>query len=765
MTSPTQIAAPLARALEAKGYTDLTEVQSAVLQLDDPLRDLLVSAQTGSGKTVAFGLAIAPSILGEEEVFGFAAEPLGLVIAPTRELALQVQRELIWLYGDAKGRIASCVGGMDPRSERKALERGCHIVVGTPGRLRDHIERGALDMTRLRAVVLDEADEMLDFGFKEDLEFILGEAPAERRTLLFSATVSPAIAKLAADYQDDALRISTVSEREQHVDIEYQALIVAPQQRDNAIINTLRFHDAERAIVFCSTRDAVNRLTSKLGNRGFSTVMLSGELTQSERSHALQAMRDGRARVCVATDVAARGIDLPGLELVIHADLPGKSETLLHRSGRTGRAGQKGICALIVPANRRGKAIGLLRGAKVQADWIAPPSLEAVLEKDRARIFADPTLTAEYDEETLSDAKALLETYSAEQVAAAFLKRASDDLPAPEEIDVNVQQKKHEPRDLKEIRDNFEDGVWFSLNTGRKHRAEPRWLLPLVCRVGDITKREVGAIRIGDAESRVEISGKVAEDFLARVEAAGGGEKNIRISRVPDDAPPLERSPGHRSQFREDRPRREKPRYDDAGSDVSGASRGFDDAEAPKRTYKKDRAERPDRPEKSERYGKSDRYKKSDRFEKKGRYEKKDRHGDKAFEPRDRKPRHGEDAREDTRPPRRERSERSDDRRDTRDFKSKGKSFGKGDRDRKSEGDWKSDRKPYDKSSGKPAGKPGGKSGPKSGFKSSGKPGPKRESAPRADDRPKRRTPTGNPPPDVRGPSLRRKSRKPTPGK
>src|SRR5690606_11310635 len=247
--------------------------------------------------------------------------PLALLIAPTRELALQVQRELDWLYAETGARTASCVGGMDARAERRALERGAHIVVGTPGRLRDHITRGGLDMSAMRAVVLDEADEMLDLGFREDLEFILDSAPEDRRTLLFSATVPPAIAKLAKSYQRNAVRISTAAEREQHVDIEYRALTVAPSDRENAIINVLRYYDARNALVFCSTRAAVNHLTARFNNRGFQVVALSGELSQNERTHALQAMRDGRAKVCIATDVAARGIDLPNLDLVVHADL------------------------------------------------------------------------------------------------------------------------------------------------------------------------------------------------------------------------------------------------------------------------------------------------------------------------------------------------------------------------------------------------------------------------------------------------------------
>ena len=292
----------------------MTPVQEAVLAPELKDADVLVSAQTGSGKTVAFGMAFAPTLLGEAERFAKADAPLALVVAPTRELALQVKRELEWLYEMTGASVASCVGGMDMRSERRALSRGAHIVVGTPGRLRDHIERHSLDMSALRAVVLDEADEMLDLGFREDLEFILGAAPDERRTLMFSATVPRSIATLAKRYQRDAVRVATAAEQKQHLDIEYRALVVAGSDRENAIINVLRYFEAKNALVFCATRATVNHLTSRFNNRGFSVVALSGELSQNERSHALQAMRDGRARVCIATDVAARGIDLPDLE-------------------------------------------------------------------------------------------------------------------------------------------------------------------------------------------------------------------------------------------------------------------------------------------------------------------------------------------------------------------------------------------------------------------------------------------------------------------
>ncbi|MGC2398085.1 MAG: DEAD/DEAH box helicase, partial [Rhodomicrobium sp.] len=311
-----------AEALAKQGYTTLTEVQRAVLAPDIGEADLLVSAQTGSGKTVAFGLAMASTLLGEEDRFSASSDPLAVVVAPTRELAVQVRLELEWVYAPAGARMAACVGGMDMRQERRALANGAHIVVGTPGRLRDHITRGSLDMSSVRALVLDEADEMLDLGFREDLEFILKAAPPERRTLLFSATVPKTIETLAKRFQKNAIRISTNKGARQHADIDYRAISVASRERENAVINVLRYFEASSALVFCATREGVKHLASRLGNRGFGVVALSGELSQHERTRALQAMRDGRAQVCVATDVASRGIDLPNLDLVIHADLP-----------------------------------------------------------------------------------------------------------------------------------------------------------------------------------------------------------------------------------------------------------------------------------------------------------------------------------------------------------------------------------------------------------------------------------------------------------
>ncbi|UWQ12995.1 DEAD/DEAH box helicase [Aliiroseovarius sp. M344] len=515
-------------ALAERGYETLTQVQTAVSTPELEGADLLVSAQTGSGKTVGFGLAIAPVLLGDDDQFGPAQSPLGLVIAPTRELALQVKRELNWLFAKTGAVLASCVGGMDMRDERRALARGAHIVVATPGRLRDHVMRGSIDLSALRSVVLDEADEMLDLGFREDLEFILDETPADRQTLLFSATVPKSIASLAARYQKNAERVTTVAEKSQHSDIEYRAMSVAPRDGENAIINVLRYYEAPNALIFCNTRAMVSRLATRLSNRGFSVVSLSGELTQNERTNALQSMRDGRARICVATDVAARGIDLPKLDLVIHAELPNNHETLLHRSGRTGRAGRKGVSTLIVPPSSRNKAERLLRFAKLTAVWAPAPSAEEVQAEDQKRILADEVWTQEPTANEAAMAKELVEKFTPAQLATAYLQLYHTAHTAPEELSAaNAKPEKREP---------FGASVWFTLAKGRDQGADPRHLLPMLCKAGNITRADIGAIRLQDDKSFFEVKAAKVDGFLQAIGSGMSIEKFAveRLETAPD---------------------------------------------------------------------------------------------------------------------------------------------------------------------------------------------------------------------------------------
>jgi ATP-dependent RNA helicase DeaD len=591
----------LSRALAERDYNTPTPVQKAVVEPDAEGRDLLVSAQTGSGKTIAFGLAMAETLMEGAEAFGPAGNPLALIIAPTRELALQVQRELSWLYHYAGARIVSCVGGMDPGTERRELSRGAHIVVGTPGRLRDHLERRALNVSSLKCAVLDEADEMLDMGFREDLQFILETTPETRRTLLFSATLPKAIVTMATHYQKDAFRIAARGETSGHADIEYRAIRIAGNKIERAVVNLLRFIDPPGALVFCNTRNAVRHMEAQLNERGFACVALSGELSQSERNHALQALRDGRARVCVATDVAARGIDLPGLALVIHADLPNDAEVMQHRSGRTGRAGKKGVSVLLVPPSRRRKAEEMLGRARVNAVWGNAPSAAEIRKVDQERLLQNPLLVEPGSEDDLAMADELLKAHSPQALAAAFVKQYRAGLPAPEDIEEDTYQRDHKPKDHKARSDKPRDyatredrgpraehaprehkpredrsrterqyapthergaapgamanGVWFRLNVGRERNADPKWLLPEICRQGEVTKKDVGAIRIFEMETLFQVDANIAPKFTILVsERKKGG---VRISPALDQSG---ESTARSREAGEDKPREHKPR-------------------------------------------------------------------------------------------------------------------------------------------------------------------------------------------------------------
>jgi ATP-dependent RNA helicase DeaD len=587
----------LDRALAARGYVEPTPVQLAVVEADQnperPGADMLVSAQTGSGKTVAFGLALASSLLGQAERFDAASQPLALVIAPTRELAMQISREFEWLYADTGARIVQCVGGMSVRAEQQQLSRGAHIVIGTPGRLCDHLTRGFLDLSSLKVAVLDEADEMLDLGFREELETLLDATNAEtRRTLLFSATIARGIAMLAKNYQRDAIRIDTTSATEPHGDIDYRAMRVSPGDTERAVVNVLRYFEAGGALVFCATREAVRHLHASLRERGFHAVGLSGEMNQRERNDALQSLRDGHARVCVATDVAARGLDLPDLGLVIHADLPTNKATLLHRSGRTGRAGRKGTSVLLVTHTRRRRTEMVLQSANIDATWSGPPTAAEIRAKDRQRLLEHPALQATIAEEDQSIAKQLAETIPAEQLAAALIGLLRNELPEPEDVSDdgrmrNAQnfEKQSGPKDSGErsaprgraergFTSSEGDGVWFRLNVGRRRNADPKWILPLVCRVGHITRAEIGPIRIFEDETKFEIVGHAAEAFAIAAKDTGENQIQIEPTTAPgpnDNVHPMRaRRDGHRADRAlrgerdfGDRPPRQKGAYGD----------------------------------------------------------------------------------------------------------------------------------------------------------------------------------------------------------
>ncbi len=424
---------PLARALVRHGFEALTPVQQAVLNPELAGRDLRISSRTGSGKTVALGLVVAPGLV--ESAAAPSVGPRVLLVAPTRELAAQIGKELQWLYAELKINVCVVTGGTSVTAEHRALARKPTVVVGTPGRLCDHLNRGLLDLTNVEAVVLDEADQMLDLGFREPLELLLGSLKGGCRTHLVSATFPRAVLALAARYQNNALSVMGSEFEAAHSDISYVAHVVHPRERYAALVNVLLMAPDERALVFVRTRADAAGVAGRLASDGFRAAALSGEMAQAERTRTLEAFRAGSITALVCTDVASRGIDVPEVQRVIHGDLPDGPEPLTHRSGRTGRAGNKGISILIVPANSRGFAEMLLRGARVRAEFLPAPSEEDVKLAAEQRLFDDIT-SGETDASDQAElAKRLLQELGPEVLAQVLLSKLASHGPcAPNEL-------------------------------------------------------------------------------------------------------------------------------------------------------------------------------------------------------------------------------------------------------------------------------------------------------------------------------------------
>jgi ATP-dependent RNA helicase DeaD len=577
------IPSPLAEAIALRGYESATAVQVAVLEERCQGHDLLVSSQTGSGKTLAFGVLLAQALLDQESAPAAASDkrgrkPAGLVIAPTRELANQVRSELAWLFAKTRLQIVAFTGGSDVHRDLKVLSRGADIVVGTPGRLVDLLERKALVLEAVQVAVLDEADEMLDMGFREDLETLLGAAAARKRTHMFSATLPRPILQMAARYQGEAVRVDARTEGDggAHTDIEYAAHVVNYDDRLAAVVNVLRMHADQKAIVFGTTREGVANLHQALVRHGFRAVVLSGDRAQGERNRAIEALKGNEAQVLVATNVAARGLDLPEVDLVLHADLPLNAESLTHRSGRTGRAGRKGRSVVIADPAERRKAERLLSIAKAKFVWTPAPTAEAIAKAGRRRLEEEllAATVPEDAEEARGLANRLLKDHKKEELLEVLLERELARCPRGEPLRaIDAKYLVRAPaRDLPELpprraHSDFErDAVIFRVNLGAVDKAEPGWILPLICRRGGVTRNEVGAIRVGPKFTEFQIAGDAAADFAlaaarpdpraphVMIESSGSGRASRYPSRGRDDRPRSAPRPARPSPSRQPEP-------------------------------------------------------------------------------------------------------------------------------------------------------------------------------------------------------------------
>jgi ATP-dependent RNA helicase DeaD len=564
----------LGAAIQEKGFTELTQVQKAVLDPALEGRDLRVTSQTGSGKTVAIGfvlreLAASPSSLRDK-----LAHPRALVIVPTRELAKQVVQELTWLFAPISAKVASVTGGAVYRDELRALAAGPSVVVGTPGRMLDHLTRGSIVPGEVAAVVLDEADRMLDLGFREELEAILATTPSERRTHLVSATFPRDVEALANSVQKNPARVEGTRLGAANVDIEHVLHVVEPRQRLDAVVNLLLAMPEAQTLIFARTRADVADVAERLSEAGFAVNALSGEMDQRERDRALNSFRRADQRVLVATDVAARGIDVQDITLVIHLEPPTDPDSYTHRSGRTGRAGRKGRSVLLVSPSAVNKTTMLLKRAKVVARTEPVPSAQDIRKNSDQRFF--DILTREDDAETpVSDRqKELAERLAAREDSARTISRllalARFSGPTePREIRRLDQGRDHKsPRDDRKAERDYPramapkgaqrersdagrapasrhdrdrgaarpSGDWasFRVSWGGVQGADARKVLAMVCRWGEIRGSDVGAIEIERDFSVVSVKGSVAAGFAEATSKPDA--RNPRVTIRPDSA-------------------------------------------------------------------------------------------------------------------------------------------------------------------------------------------------------------------------------------
>jgi ATP-dependent RNA helicase DeaD len=553
----------LASALATKGYDTLTPVQEAVLDEALEGRDLRITSQTGSGKTIAIGFAVRDLLDDLTTQFGGPARPRVLILAPTRELAKQVADELGWLYAPLRVRVVAVTGGAGYVDQKRALASNPAVVVATPGRLRDALERGRIDASTLAAVVLDEADSMLDLGFREDLEAILALLPKERRSHLVSATFSRDVVSLADRFQRDPVHVQGTRLGDANSDIEHVVHLVEPRQRVDALVNLLLSDEDAKSLVFARTRADVARIAGELAEAGFVVRTLSGEMEQPERDRALLAFRQGGVQALVATDVAARGIDVRDVARVIQVEPPTDVDMYTHRSGRTGRAGKQGTSVLFVtPSHYPAIARGLAR-AKI-AHRVAPiPRPEAIQRAREEKLVA--WLAREGDGETidphaLSIAERIVKSGGLVSALARLIEKAGlhgptrprdvRSMPAPREEPPHRARPNERPR-VNE-RPHANEGprtsgprpapvppsagwVTFRVTWGGLHGADARRLLAMACRRGKIRGTDVGAIRVEPGYSLIDVAGTVATSF--ETEAAHPDPRNPRVRILRSSEP------------------------------------------------------------------------------------------------------------------------------------------------------------------------------------------------------------------------------------
>ncbi|MFR9751121.1 DEAD/DEAH box helicase [Nocardia sp. 004] len=558
------------------GYESPSPIQAATIPPLLSGADVVGLAQTGTGKTAAFAI---PILMGLREAAG--RSPRALVLAPTRELAIQV--------AEAFGRYATHIpglhvlpiyGGQSYGVQLSGLRRGAHVVVGTPGRVIDHLEKGTLDLSQLQYLVLDEADEMLKMGFQEDVERILADTPSDKQVALFSATMPAAIRKISKQYLHDPVEITVKAKTSTNTNITQRWVQVSHQRKLDALTRILEVESFEAMIIFVRTKQATEELAEKLRARGFSAAAINGDIAQNQRERTIGQLKSGALDILVATDVAARGLDVERISHVVNYDIPHDTESYVHRIGRTGRAGRSGEALLFVAPRERHLLKSIERATRHPLTEIQLPSVDDV-NAQRVTKFGD-AITENLASSSLALFRKLIEDYEREHntpladIAAALAIGSHDGdnffmEPEPEPAERPRRDRAPRERPARQFDEDRSGGshhrvsgaelATYRISVGKRHRVAPGAIVGAIANEGGLRRSDFGHISIRPDHSLVELPAQLPPETLEAL-------RRTRISGVLiqlqlDQGPPQHRS-FSRGQRREregaKRPERRKPR-------------------------------------------------------------------------------------------------------------------------------------------------------------------------------------------------------------
>jgi ATP-dependent RNA helicase DeaD len=493
----------LNRAIEELGYTEATPVQAQCIPPVLEGRDVIGQSQTGTGKTAAFGLPLLEKLVVLDK-----RTPQILIMTPTRELALQVSQELRKFAKYKEGvKIVTVYGGDPITGQIRDLKGGADIIVGTPGRIQDHIDRRTLKFHQLKALVLDEADEMLKMGFKEAIEQILQDLPEERQTLLFSATMPKAILDITNNYQNNPVHIKTKQKEMTVNSVEQVVYEVNQGEKVKVLVQLMEFYRPESSMIFCNTKKMVDDLSGLIASKGYSTASIHGDMKQEMRSLVMAKFKDKKVQHLICTDVAARGIDIDGLDMVFNFDVPQETEYYVHRIGRTGRAGKSGISVTLVTPRQRYVINELERLTKATIDRKEMPSLNDIqaVRFDHMTTDIMKTLKADIPVEIKTLVEKLVDQgLNPIQLSEALLYKVIG-------ADIFVEAQKPIEKQRRAQRINSST---IELDVGLKHGIAAAHLVSAIAEASGISGKDIGKIRIQDRYSHVEVPQEFVKEIL-----------------------------------------------------------------------------------------------------------------------------------------------------------------------------------------------------------------------------------------------------------